>query len=186
MKKLLALVTSCALILSCGASTFAANVDNKSLPEEPNYIYVNSEADIDWSNMEPNDIYLVPNENASEISIPDDGNHNLTQSLLKGLQRPRELWDLKKQGRYTFQGSNELGDLYTNFMFGGYTASYAYRVQNNKSSAVNVSIEWGTDVYREFSVPGNVSAFTTINLGWTKHFYFRFKQPANVEGYVEI
>lgn len=185
MKKLLALITSCALILSCGVFAFAIDMESELVTEDPNYIYVNSESEIDWDNMEPNDIYLVPNENAS--IIPDDVDiQTLSGSLLRGIQRPRELWDLKKQGRCWFEGYNELGDLYTNYMFGGYTDTYSYRVQNNKSSPVKVSIEYGNIVYKEFSVPGNVSAFTTINFKWTDHFYFRFGQPANVEGYVDI
>ncbi len=156
--------------------------------EEIIYTNVNSYDEIDWSQARPNEVFLVPNENVTNIE-PGQGDP-LYEQLTRGASIPYLSKELKVGGtrKYNFSGTASVGFLYTQYKFYG-SRTYTIGVTNRGSTAViarctTSSMESG--ILKDITVESGKTAYKalTVSSASTKWF-IGFTYPSSVSGYVQ-
>jgi len=165
-----------------------------------NYIYVDSEEDIDWNSLSDGDVVVVPNSN--EKAQADVEKLTETPKYLENAISPAgatapnttTVWNIAKKGQYDYAGSAaswSATDLYTNYYFTG-CDSYSVKIQNSGSSDVKVSFHGWVFTYRTLNVLSGTTYYAIFNsdtadrtVSTSTNWYMRFSAPCDVSGYVK-
>lgn len=134
-KKTLGIITSAIIILSSQAISYA-NTTNT------------------YSN--DNTISISQNQNLIGVSYDEPLEYSSRSTSI-----PSNYWDLSTQGTYSFSGSAQNLNLYTNYYFKGKT-SYTVYIKNSRNSDLTVKLKDRFKTYGTIIVPANSSITKTI------------------------
>lgn len=191
MKKIITVLLTIIMICSTLSTTSLA-----AEYKEFNYIYVDSEEDIDWSSLTNMDIVVISNSCLDYDS--DEVVHQLVETPTyldteetqsRGTTKPNlsTFLDISSYGRYTFSGdapANSTG-LYTNYNFKG-CDEYRVQISNYASTELTVQFRGALFTHRTETLPAGTTYilfFDSVGSNTKWHLYFH--SPCDVYGYVE-
>lgn len=198
MKRIISFVI--AVFLACNATCSLSFASEHKI--EDNYIYVETEDQVNWDSLSPQDIVVVPNSgvtsstNANKLSESPAYLHSHESTVLPyGLFRPDDEWNVVENGQYNFKGSiaeyAAAVYLYSEYYFTG-AVSYHVKITNNNDSPQTAELRNFFVLYKTVTVPANTSVYFVFYSDTAEHpvtvytdWYLRFPSPCNVEGYVK-
>lgn len=137
------------MVFTLSASAFAAQEEEKI-----NYIYANSEEEVDWDSLTSYDVVLIPNEN-----LPQEETGDVPQIQPRGTYPPTKVWNVVNEGTYSFQGNKSNNNcLYSEYNITGASA-YDYKVTNSYYTEITLKFIKGTTTYRTATIPGHMTYY---------------------------
>lgn len=113
---------------------------------------------------------------------------SLSTTAFAGLSEPKETWNLKEKGKYTFEGNASRNDLYSNYLFTGTTRVEIFVINKGEDELTVKLFEKNAWFFSETDADIPRKGKTTWEydeLDKNEKYYLQFYAPCKFEGYIK-